>query len=102
MKSVGKINNKLISSKQADSQLSENVYFIDIPLSGYLLSMNEVNLFRDYLCQNGMDPAFENLPKEGLNLQLRNFLFDCRCLKAIKRFENLIIFSLSWILGAQG
>ena len=64
--------------------------------------MNEVNLFRDYLCQNGMDPAFENLPKEGLNLQLRNFLFDCRCLKAIKRFENLIIFSLSWILGAQG
>ena len=26
-----------------------------------------VNLFRDYLWQNGMAPAFDNLPKEGLN-----------------------------------
>ena len=45
-KSVAEKNNKLILSKQADSQLSENVYFIDILLSGYLLSVNEIEAAR--------------------------------------------------------
>ena len=30
--------------KQADSQLSENVYFIDIPPLGYLLSVKQLKL----------------------------------------------------------
>ena len=40
---MAKINNEFILPKQADSQLSENVYFIDIQPVGYLLSVNEVN-----------------------------------------------------------
>ena len=41
---MAKINNEIILPKQADSQLSENVYFIDIKPVGYLLSVNEVKL----------------------------------------------------------
>ena len=41
---MAKINNEFILPKQADSQLSENVYFIDIQPVGYLLSVNEVKL----------------------------------------------------------
>ena len=41
---MAKINNEFILPKQADSQLSENVYFIDIQPVGYLLSVNEVQL----------------------------------------------------------
>ena len=41
---MAKINNEIILLKQADSQLSENVYFIDIQPVGYLLSVNEVQL----------------------------------------------------------
>ena len=37
-----------------------------------------VNIFREYLCQNGVDPAFENLSTEGLDFQLRNFFAAVR------------------------
>ena len=43
---MAKINNEFILPKQADSQLSENVYFIDIQPVGYLLSVNEVKFFK--------------------------------------------------------
>ena len=66
----------LISSKQADSQLSVNVYFIHIPLSGYLLSMNEVEAL-------GFGAAASRPPLQVLGIE---------CLCEIKKFR-LISFS---------
>ena len=39
---------------------------------------HSVSIFREYLCQNGIDPAFENLSTEGLDLLLRNFFVAVR------------------------